>query len=485
MAYLPKCDTLFAPPQALPSPDSEHSDAPPPYTHHLDHQPLSLRREDLSQDLGRGIPVRYDDSAYMQAGSTTKIESETLPPRVSTSLAPIFSYNSAALYREVHRQMNLPPRPLLSIRGSHIESTSFWKRQCRPRKLRPLCPFRWKSQHKTVTDFDLTLDLAETLFASPEDLRCIKVLCDSDSLLYQNPSSHHAPRQLFLSEDAYGYMALDSCEAGIGPHPPRQTANRDDELKNWCDRFCSDLSPLKSFTIHRHVHDLDTETTEALRTRLTSHIRGLNYRGTLHFSTSIAHSALTIYSPHWINRLRTAASVGSSPWWVVGFSFLLSMLLWPILWVLERRYEVIYVQWHPSITAPSPIDMRDPDNAGATAGSYADPGTNFGYEAASALGDFWGPVVQQAAWKWRAQQCQIQGKRGRRTRTTILTRRDAERVQGRTPAHILLRRRLWPLSDEARLGTVSCVDRLFRRVWDVMEDTTVAWGLWIGWGAHS
>ncbi|PYI02531.1 hypothetical protein BO78DRAFT_400438 [Aspergillus sclerotiicarbonarius CBS 121057] len=454
----------------------EHNDAPPPYAEYLDYASSSAPTLDTIP-----VRVRLDDSAYILAGSATNIQSDTLPPSTSTTLAPIFSHDRAALFHEIHRQMTLPPRPLLGIQGSHIESTgSRWRRWRRS---------RWRSRRTTVIDFDLTLDLAETIFAGPTDNKSIKVLRESTT---HNPRPLH---RTLPSTAEYDYTALDSCEAGMSPHPEDHTmaSNIDNELKRWCERFCSDPSPLKSFTIHRHIPNLDTEVS-ILRNRLTSHLRALNYRGSLHFSVSIAHRTLTIYSPHWINRLRTmteAEAEEASPWWIVCLLFLLSMALCPIVWLLERRYELVYEQGHrPSIAVPSPLTVGCTNATATTTSPYSISSEANSEEIASALGNFWGPAVQQAAWNWRQQQRQ-EGT-GRRKRRTILTRQNAERVQGLTTTQILRRQRngergqgLWIPGEESSPGTIGLVDRVAGRVREVIEDTAVAWRVWIGWGGHS
>ncbi|RAH43429.1 uncharacterized protein BO95DRAFT_394080 [Aspergillus brunneoviolaceus CBS 621.78] len=487
MGRLPEYNTSVEDVQGLFSFDGQYIDVSPPYPNYPDHKPLSLGLEDMFRCLNRRVSVRFHDSIYILPGSTSDIHSGSVPPPVSTTLAPVLSYDSAALYREVHRQLSLPPRPLVNIRGSHIQSPSFGHQPYRPRKHRRLCRPEWKWRYETVTDFELTLDLAETLFAGPADRRCIHVLCDSDTVLHGDCSVPHNRRRT-LSTSGYEYMALDSCEAGVDPNPSQARDSMDDELKQWCDRFCADPATLKSFTIHRHVSDFDSEA-EVLRTRLTAHLRALKYRGSLHFSTSTAHCAVTIYSPHWINRLRIMAAPGPSPWWVVGLLVLLSMMLWPILWLLEQRYEVIYVQWHPSFRVPPLSSVGDASFTSASAAPGANQKLNGGYEAVVAFGDFWGPAVQQAAWKWRQRQRQEQGMGSGHRSPTLLTRQDAECLRGWTPSRILRRSPRGPWSwlpvDRAEPRTVSRIDRLVRCIWDMVDETAVAWRLWVGWGAHS
>lgn len=133
------------------------------------------------------------------------------------------------------------------------------------------------------------------------------------------------------------------------------------------------------FTLTRTLHGFDAN---LMHPCLTSHIRSLNYRGHINISTSLAHSSVTIYSPHWINRLRAKPFV----YWI--FIILqLWIITWPVIWWLERRYEVVRSTWYTSHLLEDPtartngrrVYARGRDEAG--------------------LAEFWAPAVKQAAWR--------------------------------------------------------------------------------------
>jgi len=131
---------------------------------------------------------------------------------------------------------------------------------------------------------------------------------------------------------------------------------------------------------------------------LTSHIRSLNYRGQIDISTSLAHSSVTVYSPHWINGLRANQYV-----YYVCIILQLWIITWPVIWWLERRYEVVRSTWHTSQLLEDPIARTNVRRVYAR-----------GRDEAS-LAEFWAPAVKQAAWR-------------RRTEGEVLTEEDALRA---------------------------------------------------------
>lgn len=142
------------------------------------------------------------------------------------------------------------------------------------------------------------------------------------------------------------------------------------------------------FTLHRHLDGFDSR---ALKSVLTSHIRSINYCGSIVYKLTIAHQSVSVYSPHWINSLRMNRYV----WWICVF-LQLWILTWPIIWLMEKRYEVIQTSWRP----------------------YLGHQTSDRIE----LGEFWAPTVKEAAWRGRC---------------IVLTRLDAKRLQGISTEQLL------------------------------------------------
>jgi hypothetical protein len=158
------------------------------------------------------------------------------------------------------------------------------------------------------------------------------------------------------------------------------------------------------FTLKRHVRNFNHQ---AVISCLKSHIRDTNYRGDISMQLVVSKSTITVYSPHWINKLRNLGVV----YWI----FILSQLwifAWPVIWLLEKRYEVVDSSWYASHVAEA-------RNEYARARQYA-----HGRDEHT-LGDFWAPAVKQAAW-------------ARRTNCETVLLADAERLQGLTTEQLLL-----------------------------------------------
>ncbi|KAJ5780358.1 hypothetical protein N7457_005518 [Penicillium paradoxum] len=436
-------------PSADPPASSSHSlhsidDAPPPYSddpevpvqpHFVQVQPVQPVQPPTSI-----LPLRLIDSAYVLPGSPG-----TKPhDKVALSLSPGLSSNCDELYNVIHKQIKLPPRPLLHIRGTHTETSQEKKNE---------------RNSNTVTDFQFRLDLAETMLTGWEPTRMelnwmqVEILTDEDlkpayrggilrSPTYEPPKS----RAISLDEDT---------DALLNRHDGQQNnlSPAEKDLRMWCERFCHDPAPVKSFTLHREVRGFDSN---AMRNVLSSHIRELNYRGNISISLATAHHSVTIYSPHWINRLRANRAV----WWTVVI-LQLWIITWPIIFFIEKRYEIAHTRWNASLV---PEEAASP-----LAKCYA-----FG-RSESALAEYWAPAVKQAAWS-------------RRQDSELLTRMDADRLQGYSTQQLLglrvpdsdaeLERRGRVNSGEG--GFVDNVVGLVRGIGEVSQD----WRFASGWGAN-
>ncbi|KAJ6087625.1 hypothetical protein N7467_006539 [Penicillium canescens] len=413
-------------------------DAPPPYTDDLESLPIPPDPPVQS----RIEPLRLIDSAYVLPGGTDIRPYDT----VALTLAPNLSTNSDELYNAIRKQIMLPLRPLLYVKGYHTESSNNGKKD---------------KNSSTVTDFEFKLDLAETMLTGWEgggpmhvNWMEVEILTDEDlkpayrggilrSRTYKPPKSRQA---IALTDDSDALLGQDADADGQLNKP--QSA-----LKLWCERFCQDPAPVKSFTLHRQLGGFDSN---AMRNVLSSHIRELNYRGSLSFSFSTAHRSVTIYSPHWINRLRANRYV----WWIMVI-LQLWIITWPIIFFMEKRYEIAHTKWNASLM---------PETDSALVKCYAQ-GRN-----ESALAEYWAPAVKQAAWTRR------------RGEGDVLTRMDVERVQGYSMQQLLGMRATASDSERERRervnngagGFVDNVVGLVRGVSEAGQD----WRMSMGWGAN-
>ncbi|QQK48300.1 Peptidoglycan-binding Lysin subgroup [Penicillium digitatum] len=383
---------------ADPPASSSHSlhsldDAPPPYTD--DPEPIlaSIQHAQSIQPVQPPPsirPLRLIDSAYVLPGGNDVKPHD----KVSLTLEPTLSTDSDELYEAIRRQIKLPPRPLLYIHGTHTESSNDNKNE----------------KNNTCTDFKFKLDLAETMLTGWEggsmdaNWRETDILADEDltpayrggilrSRTYKPPKSRAA---ISLAEDSDALLPRDDAYEQDNASPEVQN------LWMWCQRFCRDPASVKSFTLHREIKGFDSN---AMRNVLSSHIRELNYRGSISFDLFIAQRSVTIYSPHWINRLRANRFI----WWAVVL-LQLWIIAWPVIFFMEKRYEVVHTRWNASLR---------PESDSALTKCYA-----FGRDESS-LAEYWAPAVKQAAWTRR----QGEG--------DLLTRMDADRLQGYSTQQLL------------------------------------------------
>lgn len=133
------------------------------------------------------------------------------------------------------------------------------------------------------------------------------------------------------------------------------------------------------FTFKRHLFGLNTD---PMRSVFTSYLRSANYRGKVQAWYSLANGSITVYSPHWINHLR------NNPFFFWACIILqLWIVTWPVIWFLERRYEVVRSAWWSS------REVCDPTSPSGIRKVYAR-----GQDEA-ALAEFWGPAVVQTAYE--------------------------------------------------------------------------------------
>lgn len=203
-------------------------DLPPPYTDEPEHIPPPPPS------------LRLSDSAYLISGATNLNHDAKRP----VTLLPLLSRDSDKLHHAIRLQMNLPPRPLLKICGSHSESSNDRKQK----------------QGTNVTDFNFQLDLAETMLTGWEGnpnltWRHFEVARDGDDALayrggIMRSRTYKAPkiRNVVGSFDDSDAALLES-DVGLGADPDTGDVDRphlDADLKMWCERFCADPSPVKS-----------------------------------------------------------------------------------------------------------------------------------------------------------------------------------------------------------------------------------------------
>jgi len=204
-------------------------DAPPPYT----DDPEPFLEAESSQPPTGIQPLRLIDSAYVLTGGTDIRPHD----KVALTLAPELSTDCDELYDAISKQIKLPPRPLLYIKGTHTESSNNKDKNSR-----------------TATDFNFRLDLAESLLTGWEDGRTelnwmrVEIINDEDqksayrggilrSRTYKSPKKG----AVRLNEDSDALLG----QASRGDQVDRSVAAK--SLRLWCERFCNDPAPVKSY----------------------------------------------------------------------------------------------------------------------------------------------------------------------------------------------------------------------------------------------
>ncbi|KAL4782863.1 major facilitator superfamily domain-containing protein [Aspergillus varians] len=334
----------------LPSYDEVTAPTAAPYHDHLDN------------------PLAPASDAYLVPGEQ-KYHSIRGAQRAagSVSLDPNFSTSASTLETFIAAQTRLPPRPCLVVHGSHKETRKNGN----------------ETKSENVTDFDFRIDLTRTLLRWGRDEHngpsqrwsYTTVVSDHDGQkAYRGgriPTRSKTPGRIALSDDVEGERLMDLENGEEYPG-----------IKGWCERFCTDPAPVKSFTYRRTLHGFDSA---PMSTALTSQIRSTGYQGHVSICPAVANGFVTLYSPHWINQLRNNAFV----YWAC-IILQLWIITWPVLWFLERRYEVVRSEWFSSQT------IADPSTPGGSGKIYA------GGHSEEAAAELWAPVVREAAWQGKA-----------------------------------------------------------------------------------
>ena len=232
--------------------------------------------------------------------------------------APVFSKDPNALYDLLEFQSRSPPHPWVHFKGHHLEQ----QRQS-----------DGKVKQQTVIDFAVFLDCTDQLTPGPDHICPVKW-----STLYAIPDEVKTFRG-FLCRRRAKKPSPNRPDLESGPNPTGPES-RTRALKTWCHIFTSRASHSAFpyiFRLHRHVTNWDTL---LLDDRLQAMIRATNYRGRLEFQVKTDGDSFTVYSDHWINRLRTNRVV----YWVC-IVLQLWILTWPVLLLCTGRFAVVRADW--------------------------------------------------------------------------------------------------------------------------------------------
>ncbi|KAL4928162.1 MFS transporter [Aspergillus undulatus] len=333
----------------LPSYDEVSQPKPalaPPYDVHRD-SPLSL-----PPDAYR-VPGQQKWHSFRQAARSAGC----------ATLDPSFSTDANTLESFVTAQTRVPPRPCLIVSGCHKESRKNGN----------------KTESENVTDFLFRIDLTRSILRWGRDETTGPSQRWSYTTVVSDVDGQKAYRggRIRSRGQNTGRIALegDENERLVDEENGHDLTT----VYRWCERFCNDPAPVKSFTYRRNLQGFSAA---PMQKSLTSHIRSTGYQGNICIDPVIANGFITFYSPHWINKLR------NNRFLYYGCIILqLWIITWPIIWFMERRYEVVRSEWFSSQT------VADPSLPGGSGKIYAG-----GHDEATAA-ELWAPVVREAAWK--------------------------------------------------------------------------------------
>ncbi|RAH49543.1 uncharacterized protein BO95DRAFT_354221 [Aspergillus brunneoviolaceus CBS 621.78] len=364
-----------------------HPTAPPPsYEETIAAGPVTLQPPQPSTIS----PTNPAPPPPIARPSSTQTTSDAGDNR-SVMLDPILSEDPSALHALIVRQARTPPRPYLTVRGSHTETRED-SHDTTDNNNTNNNNNNKSTRNETVVDFDFKIDLYKYMVrdydavpdyedevdAAPNEeedrdgWRVCSVVRDGDGQeAYRGGRSRSATWAGHTRRSGGGHVE-DASEGEIVGLVGEE--GEEPGLMGWCDRFCLDPGPVKSFRFTRSIVGFDVAT---LRSLLISHLRNLNYHGNIDISITLANKKLTIYSPHWINELRN----NSFAYW---FCIILQLwiITWPVIWFLEHRYDVVRAVWYFSRVRGSQTVYACHRDEAAIAKELA-------------------PIVTQAAWERR------------------------------------------------------------------------------------
>ncbi|EEH19507.1 hypothetical protein PABG_01826 [Paracoccidioides brasiliensis Pb03] len=330
---LPKPNRPFRDDSPLPSSASAHSlqtyqdvepeENPPAYT---DDDTLTIPQSRSPINTNNLSSVGRLVSPYDVPGGRM-ISSSRAKKTYTVTLEPQFSQNPKALCSLVTFQANRPPVPIIVVKGTHTVTN----KNSGSNK---------GSSKDTVVDFDFRINCVGSVLPDVDQLgdRCrfVEVVQDNDGR-----KKYRGGR---LKSKGGSKNKKQDRVAGTGTNADLEegqglTAGSDGpDLEEWCRRFCNDKAGVKSFTFHRA---LEVWNHPVLHKGITTLIRSLNYRGHICIEIHTHNAHLTVYSPSLLNKLRTHSLV----WWACVL-LQLWIITWPLLWLLEKRYEPITAIWY-------------------------------------------------------------------------------------------------------------------------------------------
>ncbi|KLJ06683.1 hypothetical protein EMPG_17821 [Blastomyces silverae] len=245
----------------------------------------------------------------------------------TVTLSPELSQDPEALGTLIRYQVLRPPVPMIVVKGTHRVTT----KNSGANK---------GSNKETVVDFDFRINCINSVlpdvYSDGNRSRFVEIVKDLDGRKAYRGGRFKSKgvNKKGGSAGVAGANASPDLEESMG-----LTASNDGpDLEEWCKRFCEDKAGVKSFTFHRTVEAWNSF---SVQKGITTLIRSLNYRGHISIEIRTHNAHLTIYSPSLLNKLR----INTFVWWAC-IILQLWIITWPLLILLEKRYEPITATWY-------------------------------------------------------------------------------------------------------------------------------------------
>ncbi|KAK4102369.1 hypothetical protein N658DRAFT_468803 [Parathielavia hyrcaniae] len=221
-------------------------------------------------------------------------------------IKPRLDEDPERLEEQIRLSASKPPRPSVRILGTHSQTVRE----------------NGKSEKKTITDFDVSVELTPYLFSDAPRKK-------SWTELRTVENTEKTRRGTVLRKRAPGV------KRDLEVSDPKPT------LAEWCHRYCASHAGVKSFTLLRRVIGFDEE---KLKQNLEALVRGTNYRGSVDITFPVRDAHALVYNDCKINRWRLTP-------WIVWMCYLTFMWLitWPVLFFRTKKFEVAIAEWPFSV----------------------------------------------------------------------------------------------------------------------------------------
>jgi len=212
------------------------------------------------------------------------------------------------LEQHVRHWAKIPPRPFIRLHGTHRQQVDE----------------NGKKESRTITDFDIQVELTPYLFSDTTNGTSFLELRTVEN-------GDKARRGTVWPTRAPG--STQSLEVGLPAKPT---------LEEWCHRYQASHAGLKCFSLQRRMTGFDYE---KVKQKLESLVRDTNYRGHLTITFPVKDEYVKVFNDCKTNRWRMTK-------WIMWLCVLTLMFIftWPYLYFRTKYFEVMTADWAYSVS---------------------------------------------------------------------------------------------------------------------------------------